>query len=68
MLYKPNNNITYFSPFCLLGLIFNCGNNQEFKIQVFIYVNINGQAPAFTAIASHIFTTVASRDIFRKWV
>ena len=51
----------YFKLSCLVGLIFNCGKTQEFKIQVFFYVNSHGQTLAFPKVESK-----ASRDISRN--
>ena len=58
----------YFHLSYFVGLIFNCGNTQEFKNQLFFYVTINGQTPAFLAVASNVFPTVASRDILRNGI
>ena len=56
----------YFKLSCHVGLIFNCGKTQEFKIQVLFYVNSHGQTIAFPTVESNVFPAVASRDISRN--
>ena len=31
-------------------------------------LNINGQTPAFPAVACNVFPVVAARDSFRNWI
>ena len=54
-------------------MLFNLGNTQEFKNQVFFYVNIHGETPAFPAVAlfslqeDHvIFDLITGFDWFRS--
>ena len=47
-----------FQPSLSCCLMFNYGNTQEFKNQVFLYANIHGQTPAFPAVASNVFPAV----------
>ena len=55
----------YFKLAYLVGLRFTCETTKEFK-NSFFYVNIHGQSPAFPAVASNVFFTLASQDSFKN--